>query len=131
MRCSVQQKSRITGHPGEIFHLHQSLRSLVRVCCLIGKKAKKGAFHASPEDHPSMSAGSLSAEEYRDPVKVLRLAFKTCSPEAFEDFLSAAVYFSWADVRYEEEGRIIIPYLQLMKILDAAWLIAERASKEN
>lgn len=78
-----------------------------------------------------MLPGSLSAEEYRDPVKVFRKAFQTCSPEAFDDFLSAVVYFSWADVRYEEEGRIIIPYLQLIKILDAAWLIAERASKEN
>lgn len=128
VQCSVQQKARIHKNPEEIFHLHQSLQSLVRACCLIGKKVRKGAFQASPEDHPSLSAGSLSEEEYQYPVKVFRKAFKTCSPGAFDDFLSAVVYFSLGDLRCEEERRIIIPYIQLMKMLDAAWLIVERAS---
>lgn len=128
VQYSVQKNTRITGHPEEIFHLHQSLRSLVRACCLIGKKAKKGRFRASPENHPSMLPGSLSTEEYQHPVKVFRHAFKTCSLEEYDDFLSAVVYFSLGDLQCEEERRIVIPYLQLMKMLDAAWLIVERTS---
>lgn len=128
VQYSVQKKNRITGHPEEIFHLHQSLRSLVRACCLIGKEAKKERFRASPKNHSSMLLGSLSAEEYQHPVRVFRKAFRTCSPEEYDDFLSAAVYFSLGNLRCEEERRIIIPYIQLMKMLDAAWLIVERAS---
>jgi len=128
VQYSVQKNTRITGHPEEIFHLHQSLRSLVRACCLIGKKEKKERFRASPETHPPMPPGFLSAEEYQHPVKVFRKAFKTCSLEEYDDFLSAVVYFSLGDLRCEEERRIVIPYLQLMKILDAAWLIVERTS---
>ena len=126
VQYSVQKNTRITGHPEEIFHLHQSLRSLVRACCLIGKEAKKERFRASPENHSFILLNALSAEEYRNPVKVFRKAFKTCSPEEYDDFLSATVYFSLGDLRCEEERRIIIPYLQLMKMLDAAWLIVER-----
>lgn len=126
VQYSVREKVRITGHPEEIFHLHQALRSLVLACCIVGKETEKGAFQASPETHPPMLRGSLSSKEYRDPVRVFRKAFKTCSPAEFEYFLSAVVYFSLDDARGEEERRIVIPYLQLMKILDAARLIVER-----
>lgn len=128
MQCSVRQNTRIRKDPSEIFHLHQSLRSLVRAARLIGKKAEKGAFRVSPEPHPPMPLTFLSAEEYRDPVRVLRRAFKTCTLQEYDDFLSAVVYFSLADAGCEEERRIVIPYLQLIKMLDAAWLIAERAA---
>jgi hypothetical protein len=128
VQYSVQKNTRICGHPEEIFHLHQSLRSLVLAACLIGKQAEKGMFRAAPETHPAMPTGSLSATEYRDPVRVFRKAFRACRPADFEYFLSAVVYFSLDHSRVEEEGKIVIPYLQLMKILDAAWLIVERTS---
>jgi len=128
VQYSVQKNTRICGHPEEIFHLHQSLRSLVLAARLIDKQAEKGMFRTAPETPPAMPPGSLSAEEYRDPVQVFRKAFRACHPADFEYFLSAVVYFSLDNSRVEEERRIVIPYLRLMKILDAAWLIVERAS---
>ncbi len=128
VQYSVQKNIKITGHPEEIFHLYQLLRSLVRACCLIGKKEKKGAFQASLEKHSPMILSSLSAEEYQNPVRVFRKAFKTCRPEEYDDFLLMVVYFSLGSLRCEEERRIIIPYIQLIKMLDAAWLITERVA---
>jgi hypothetical protein len=72
--------------------------------------------------------GSLSEQEYRNPVQVFRSAFKICSLQDFDGFLSAVVYFSLGNSGCETGKEIIIPYLQLTKMLDAAWLIAERVS---
>jgi len=132
VQCSVQKNALIREDPAEVFHLYQSLRSLVRAACLIGKKAKKGRFKSISETHvPKIMRGPLPAEEYRDPVRVFRSAFKACSLEEYDEFLSAVVFFSLGKSGYEEERRIIIPYIQLTKMLDAAWLIVERASTEK
>jgi len=131
VQCSVQKNARIRADPAEVFHLYQSLRSLVRAARLIGRKAKAGKFQIPPENHSLMMLTFLSAEEYRDPVRVFRNAFKACSLEEYDEFLSAMVYFSLGKSGYEEERRIIIPYIQLMKMLDAAWLIMERVSTEK
>lgn len=129
LQCSVQPKVRIRKEPAEIFHLYQSLRSLVRACRLIGGKAKKEMFRASSENIPLMIPNSLSKEEYWEPVRVFRNAFKVCSLKEFDEFLSALVYFSLGNSRCDQENRMVIPYIQLVKMLDAAWLIVERNSK--
>lgn len=129
MQCSVQKNARITKDPAEVFHLYLSLRSLVRAARLIGKQEKKGSFTISLDPNfPKTVTGSLSEEEYRDPVRVFQNAFKTCILEEFDGFLSAMVYFSSGNSRCDEEKKIIIPYLQLSKMLDAAWLTVERAT---
>lgn len=127
MQCSVQKNIRITKDPAEAFHLYLSLRSLVQACRLIRKQEKKGSFTIySDFNFPKTITGSLSEEEYRDPVRVFQNAFKTCILEEFDGFLSAMVYFSLGNSRCDEEKKIIIPYLQFKKMLDAAWLIVER-----
>lgn len=127
MQCSVQKNVRITKDSAEVFHLYQSLRSLVRAARLIGGKAKNGKFKISSDSNfPKTMTGSLSEEEYRAPVRVFQNAFKACSLEEFDGFLSAMVYFSLENSRCDEGKRIIIPYLQLTKMLDAAWLLVER-----
>ena len=132
VQYSLEKKSRIRDHPAEVFHLHQSLRSLVRAARLIGKQEKKGSFKISSDiNFSKIMTGSLSEEEYRDPLGVFQKAFKDCSLEEFDGLLSAMVYFSLGNCRCDEEKRIIIPYIQLTKMLDAAWLIVERVSKEK
>lgn len=106
-------------------------RSLVRAGRLIGEKTKKGTFEAFSDTCPSIMLAYLSAEEYRNPVQVLRHAFKTFTLQEYDEFLSAAVYFSLGNQRCEEERRIMVPYIRLIKMLDAAWLITERASTEK
>ncbi len=126
-RCSVQKNVRITKDSAEVFHLYLSLRSLVRAASLIGKKAKNGKFKISSDSNlPKTMTGSLSEEEYWAPVRVFQNAFKVCSLEEFDGFLSAMVYFSLGNSRCDEGKSIIIPYLQLTKMLDAAWLIVVR-----
>jgi len=130
MYNSVQKNSRITKNPAEVFHLYLSLRSLVRVSFLISKKAKKGRFKV-PNKNPSQNPSFLSAEEYQNPVQLFRSAFAICSLQDFDAFLSAMMYFSLGNSTCDEEQKMIIPYLHLMKMLDAAWLIVERVSKEK
>ena len=132
MHSSVQKKARIRKDPAEVFQLYLSLRSLVRASFLISKKAKKGKFTAPSEIHFSKTmTGSLSEQEYRNPVEVFRSVFKICSLQDFDAFLSTMVYFSLGSSTCDEEQKIIIPYLHLMKLLDAAWLIVERLQRES
>jgi hypothetical protein len=131
VQCSVQKNIRITKEPAEVFHLYQSLRSLIRVSHYIAKKAKKGQFKISSEANFSQTIMSLSEREYRNPAQAFQDAFKICTLQEFDEFLSAMVYFSLGNSRCDEEKKIIIPYIQLTKILDAAWLIVERVSKEK
>lgn len=129
MHSSVQKKARITKNPAEVFQLYLSLRSLVRASFLISKKAKKGKLKAPSEiNFSKIMTGSLSEQEYRNPLGVFRSAFEICSLRDFDVFLSAVVYFSLGNSGCESGKEIIIPYLQLTKMLDAAWLIAERTS---
>lgn len=132
MHHSVQKKTKIRKEPAELFQLYLSLRSLVRASYLISKKAKKGKLKVPSEIHFSKTmTDSLSEQEYREPVRVFRSAFKICSLQDFDEFLSAVVYFSLGNSGCDEEMRIIIPYLQITKLLDAAWLIVERLQRES
>lgn len=131
VQCSVQKKTRIMKEPAEIFHLYQSLRSLICVSHLIAKRAKKENFKVSSETGFSKTIISLSKEEYRNPLQVFQQAFNVCTLPEFDYFLSVMVYFSLGNSSSETEKKIIVPYVQLMKILDAAWLIVERVSKEK
>ncbi|MEC5174065.1 hypothetical protein [Chryseobacterium nepalense] len=75
--------------------------------------------------------GSLSDEEYRDPVKVFQNAFKEYPLEEFEEFLSEVVHFSLGMFNNVPERNIVGPYLHLIKMLDAAWLILERKNSNK
>lgn len=126
VQCSVRKKARITDHPAEVFHLYQSLRSLVRAGHVIGKASAKWTASPPPEaDASKCLMTSLSEEEYRNPVPVFRSVFKACSREELEDFLATVTYFSLGKVRCREE-KITVPYIQLTKMLDAACLLTER-----
>lgn len=132
MHNSVQKKSRIRKDPAEVFHLYLSLLSLIRASHLISKKAKKGKLKALSEINFSKTmTGSLSEQEYQEPLRVFRSVFKICSLRDFDQFLSAVVYFSLGNSGCDEEKKIIIPYLQLTKMLDAAWLIVERLQRKS
>ncbi|MEC3874655.1 hypothetical protein [Chryseobacterium salviniae] len=130
MHSSVQKKARITKNPAEVFQLYLSLRSLVRASFLISEKAKKEIFKVRNKNH-SQNPTSLSKEECQNPVQIFRNVFAICSLQDFDAFLSAMVYFSLGNSKCDEEKKIIIPYLQLTKMLDAAWLIVERTSTES
>lgn len=126
MQYASQKKTRIPEDPSVVFHFHKSLRSFLRAGWCLRKKAGKWIGDSALEHSSPVMHGSLSEEEYRDPVRVFRKAFKEYHLEEFEEFLSDVVYFSLGTFNHVPERDIIGPYLHLIKMLDAAWLILER-----
>lgn len=131
MQYASQKKTRIPEDPSVVFHFHQSLRSFLRAGCCLRKKTGKWTVDTLPEHSGPLVLGSLSDEEYRDPVRVFRNAFRVYSLEEWEEFLAEAVYFSLGTFSNVPERDIIGPYIHLVKMLDAAQLILERRSMKN
>ncbi|WP_294231121.1 hypothetical protein [uncultured Chryseobacterium sp.] len=131
MAHAVQGKVRISEDPSVIFHFHQSLRSFILAGYGLRKKSGKWLVSTLPEQGSALGLGSLSEEEYRDPVLVFRKAFQEYRPEHFLDFLAEVVYFSLGTFNNVPEGNIVGPYLHLCKMLDAARLIVERRAQEG
>ncbi|KQM56838.1 hypothetical protein ASE55_19335 [Chryseobacterium sp. Leaf201] len=131
MQYAVQGKTRISEDPSVVFHFHQSMRSFLRAGWCLRKKAGKWIGESVPEHSSLLMQGSLSEEEYRDPVQVFRKAFKEYRLEEFEEFLSDVVYFSLGTFNNVPERNIVGPYLHLIKMLDGAWLILERKKNKK
>ncbi|WP_394660570.1 hypothetical protein [uncultured Chryseobacterium sp.] len=130
MISAVKKKSVPSQDAAAVFHFYLVLRSFIRACFLISKKRNRWAVDASPGNSSLMITGNLSVEEYRDPVRVLRKAFKAYRRKEYEAFLSSAVYFSLSDPGCKEEQRMIGPYIHLVEMLEAAYVIVKRAVKE-
>lgn len=75
--------------------------------------------------------GSLSENEYRNPVLVFRKAFKKFTIRDFDVFLAEIVYFSLGNFHNVPEKNIISPFLHLNKMLDAAPLILEMRNQKK
>ncbi|WP_294314603.1 hypothetical protein [uncultured Chryseobacterium sp.] len=131
MAYAVQGKVRISEDPSVIFHFHQSLRSFILAGYGLRKRSGKWSVSTLPGLGSALGLGSLSEEEYRDPVLVFRRAFQEYRPEQFLDFLADAVYFSLGTYNHVPEDNIVGPYLRLCKMLDAARLIVERRDQEG
>lgn len=132
VQCSVRRKARFGEYPEEVFHLYLSLRSLVRAGQVIAGKSKERqtAFLAAETHFSGLAMGSLSEEEFRDPLQVFRKAFCKFSREDYDGFLSSLVYFSLGSSKGEENHKVIGPYLHLVKMLEAAYLLVKRAVEE-
>ena len=128
VQSSVQKNTRIAKDPAEIFHLYQSVRSFILVSHHI---AKKGKFKISTEVSFPKTTMSLSEKEFRNPLRVFQNAFTVCTLQNFDDFLSATAYFSLGNLSCDTEKKIIIPYFQLIKLLEAAPLIVENRYKSK
>ncbi|SMP12940.1 hypothetical protein [Chryseobacterium profundimaris] len=131
MQYAVQRKTRIPEDPSVVFHFHQSLRSFLRAGWCLRNKQGKWLVHSLPEQSSPLLQGSLSEEEYRNPAKVFQNAFKEYPLEEFEEFLSEVVHFSLGTFNNVPERNIVGPYLHLIKMLDATWLILERKNSKK
>jgi len=131
VQYAVQGKMQIPEESSVVFHFHHSLRSLIRAGWCLRKKSGKWIGEAASEQSSPLMYGSLSEEEYRDPALVFYKAFKEYRTEQLEDFLSDIVYFSLGTFNHVPECPIVGPYLHLIKILDAAWLVVERKNRKK
>ncbi|WP_294219980.1 hypothetical protein [uncultured Chryseobacterium sp.] len=126
MISAIKKKPVPPQDAAAVFHFYLALRSFVRACFLISWKRNQWASGASPENDSLIKTGNLSVEEYRDPVRVFRKAFKAYRRKEYEAFLSSVVYFSLSDSGCKEEQKMVGPYIYLVKMLEAAYVIVER-----
>lgn len=133
VQCSVRRKARLRKCPEEVFHLYLSLRSLVRAGrVMAGKSKEKQTDFLAAETHVAgLAMGSLSEEEFRDPVRVFRKSFRKFSREDYDGFLSSLIYFSLGSSKGEENRKVIGPYLHLIKMLEAVHLLVERGARKE
>ncbi|WP_294232660.1 hypothetical protein [uncultured Chryseobacterium sp.] len=117
-------------NPSEIFHFYLALRSLVRAGYRMQFKTQKRKFQVPVAQVPAsdLMLGSLSEEEYRNPILVLQKTFRKFTIRDFDSFLSDITCFSLGTFQKGPEGDTVTPFLRLNKILDAAQFIVERAA---
>lgn len=130
MAYSRKEKVLRKENPFEVFYFYLALRSLVRAGYRLQFKAKNLKFQATAEPVvvSGLMLGSLSEEEYRNPVLVFRKTFREFTIYDFDSYLSEITCFSLGTFCTGPERDTVTPFLHLNKILDAAQLIVERAA---
>ena len=126
-RCEVLMKE----DPSLIFHFYLCMRSFIRASYVLQLKPSKWKLNDPPNCTSQLMQGSLSSEEYKNPVLVFQNAFKEFSLKSFEHFITEVVYFSLGAYSDEPEAHIIAQFIQLSKMLDAAQLLQERGIEKR
>lgn len=130
MNYAVKRHSWIHEDPAVIFRFHQSMRLFVRAGYLIMLKERKAKFRTQQEKVSPLVLGLLSEKEYRNPLLVFKKAFREYSIKEYDYFMSGIVYFSMGVHENLPERNIIMPYIHMVKMLDAAYLILERRQEK-
>jgi len=124
--CAGKNNTVIQEDSSVVLSFHQALRSLVRACYTISVKENKWRIAKHPGKHYLLEQGSLSNEEYLNPVLVFHRAFAEYAVKDFEYYLAVIVSLSMNTNSYSDGGEMVAVYIHLVKILDAAYLIQER-----
>lgn len=108
MEYSQKEKVLKEENPSEIFHFYLSLRSLIRAAWQMqsGSEKKKFQIPAGPFPDSLLIMGSLSEEEYGDPLRVLQKTFRELSIRDFDGFLSDIICFSLGTFRTRPEREL-------------------------
>ncbi|MFP3834233.1 hypothetical protein [Chryseobacterium sp. SIMBA_028] len=130
MNYAVKRNSRMNEDPAVVFQFHQSMRLFVQACYLTMLKDRKWAVHMPLENVSPLLLGLLLEKEYQNPLLVFKKAFREYSIREFDYFLSGMVHFSLGAYDNLPERNLVIPYIHLIKMLDAAHLILERRGKK-
>lgn len=126
MSYALKRNSWIKEDASVIYHFHQAIRSFVRAGYFIMLQEKKLVLNTQLEDVSPLALGLFSEKEYHNPLLVFKKAFKEYSIKEFDYFISGMVYFSMGIYDKLPERNMINPYIHLIKMLDAAYLIIER-----
>jgi len=130
MICAGKNNTVIQEDSSVVFSFHQSLRSLVRASYTISVKENKWTIAKHSGNHYPLMQGSLSNEEYLNPVLVFHRAFAEYAVKDFDYYLAVIVSLSMNTNYYFGSIKIVAVYIHLIKMLDAAYLIQERDKKE-
>jgi len=129
MSYALKRNSWIKEYPSVIYHFHQAMRSFIRTGYFIMLKEKKLVVNTELKEVSPLVLGLLTEKEYQNPMLVFKKAFKEYSIKEFDYFISGMVYFSMGIYDKLPERNMINPYIHLIKMLDAAYLIIERKGK--
>ncbi len=129
MSYALKRNSWIKEDPSVIYHFHQAVRSFIRTGYFLMLKEKKLFVNTHLEDVSPLALGLLTEKEYQNPLLVFKKAFKEYSIKEFDYFISGMVYFSMGIYDNLPERNMISPYIHLLRMLDAAYLIIERKGK--
>nr|WP_315026341.1 hypothetical protein [uncultured Chryseobacterium sp.] len=129
MSYALKRNSWIKEEPSIIYHFHQAMRSFIRAGYFIMLKEKKLVINTESKEVSPLVLGLLSEKEYQNPMLVFKKAFKEYSIKEFDYFISGMAYFSMCIYDKLPERNMINPYIHLLKMLDAAYLIIERKGK--
>ncbi|MCW1960556.1 hypothetical protein [Chryseobacterium viscerum] len=130
MSYALKRNSWIKEDPSVIYHFHQAMRSFIRAGYFIAIKEKKGFVNTPLEEVSPLVLGLLSEKEYQNPLLVFKKAFREYSINEFDYFISGMAYFSLGVYNNLPERNMINPYIHLIKMLDAAYLLLERRRKK-
>lgn len=131
MHYAVKRDRWIREEPSVILHFNHSMRAFVRACYLMTLKNRKWSVDTRLEEISPWVLGLLSEKEYRNPSLVFRKAFKEYTVKEFDYFMSGMVYFSLGIYDHLPERNIVMPYIHLIKMLDAGHLMLERRGKKT
>ncbi|MET3035327.1 hypothetical protein ABXT08_04450 [Chryseobacterium sp. NRRL B-14859] len=131
MSYALKRNSWIKEDPSVIYHFHQAMQSFVRAGYFLMLKEKKLFINTQLEDVSPLVLGLFTEKEYQNPLLVFKKAFKEYSIKEFDYFISGMVYFSMGIYDHLPERNMINPYIHLIKMLDAAYLIIERKGKNK
>jgi hypothetical protein len=130
MSYALKRNSWIKEDPSVIYHFHQAMRSFIRTGYFIMLKEKKLVVNTELKGVSPLVLGLLTEKEYQNPLLVFKKAFREYSIKEFDYFISGMVYFSMGIYDKLPERNMINPYIHLIKMLDAAYLIIERKGKK-
>lgn len=130
MSYALKRNSWIKEEPSVIYHFHQAMRSFIRAGYFIMLQEKKLVVNTQLEEISPLALGLLSEKEYQNPLLVFKKAFREYSIKEFDYFISGMVYFSLGIYDNLPERNLINPYIHLLKMLDAAYLLVERRRKK-
>lgn len=131
MICAEKNDTVVQEDSSVVFSFHQALRSLVRACYTISVKENRWTIAKHSGSQNLLAQGSLSNEEYLNPILVFHRAFAEYAVKDFDHYLAVMVSLSMNTNSYSDGGKIVAVYIHLIKMLDAAYLIQEEIKKNN
>ncbi|OHT44205.1 hypothetical protein [Flavobacterium tructae] len=114
------------NNPSNAFVFYTAMNNFLKLCYCLQEKSKKWQVMASLHNETVFHLSSLTKEEYEDPFIVFQKAFDEKTPEEFESFLCLILELSTSPNAQDPYSDLTIPYIYLIKMLDAVALMKER-----
>ena len=114
------------NNPSNAFVFYTAMNNFLKLCYCLQEKSKKWQVMASLHNETVFHLSSLTKEEYEDPFIVFQKAFGEKTPEEFESFLCLILELSTSPNAQDPYSDLTIPYIYLIKMLDAVALMKER-----